>query len=1028
MPTIESVSSSNNEIITTTQKRETKSMTEDYTEFDQSDDNEDEDDEIGALGSILSWDEDEDGVVGTTPVGVNSSTTTLPELVSFNHMKDKDDGLSYLQQSLVSSNVTATNFLQPTRINYQDAVTTSQAPAPLGTQAPVPQTSQVPVPQTSQQEGQKQDDRSNGVKQKEELGKTNAASAQQQAQLQQQQQQIRYQQQQIQQQQQQIQQHQLQQQIGIQQQQHRMQQHMVTTTPAPQQAQAQSQAQAQTQAQTQAQAQVTQQTLGSQPPSQPQQPQVVTQQQQQPQVVTQQQQQPQIVTQQQQQQQPQALQVAQQSTTSATIPQNLQGALSLLQRNALLAQNGMVMPAVSQPAGQKKSTDQQQQQPTPQFIDPNSILRRLQVAQLQQQFNAVQQAQAVHAQAQAQAQAQAALQQRIRFPGPVQMVPSTVSSGGTMVATAAATGQPSGTTTKKNSTVETQKPPPQTQRKEKILNESLTKSPLVSASDTDGEVSLNQTIIENMSSYGVHKPPEIDTSNMTPDMRQKANRERNREHARNTRLRKKAYLETLKSTVNDLCTERDTLVTERAGAATILVEMNNTRTEVLMSFFALRSANEKRRQLWASILDESSFACILPVTPYRSFPASEVQVSKCQRTILGIDGMMSDTASLHVLLNTLVDRSRFPTASIAFRYTLVTEEAVVAGNQMMARWVMQTLNATQCGARMEVYKQGMLCCRFNSAHKIVGLELMFDVMALMLQLKQAAGSETFSVIPNTVQTCQRSFDTPMVMILADEPYTIVQVNRLWEDMSGYTAEEVVGKTSCRILEGEQTDVNAVGFFMDEIRYKRPVSAMVLHYKKSGERFKNFVLSYPLSTDSRITHYLIFTSYIGVVNDGSDVSSSITGTTVSDNQQVLTNGDSSVVQAGIVQSKFMQQNLRANFNAAQRQAGVAAAVPNCHQIMTLPPVLSNPVSVAPTPSIFPPNLPSSTQNSSAFVPQQVQTQQFQIKASKRHNESISNGDVESSRKQPRTNHISVDVDTCSSVDPSKLVILSDALTK
>merc|ERR1712238_212076 len=422
---------------------------------------------------------------------------------------------------------------------------------------------------------------------------------------------------------------------------------------------------------------------------------------------------------------------------------------------------------------------QQQQQPTPQFIDPNSILRRLQVAQLQQQFNAVQQAQAVHAQAQA--QAQAALQQRIRFPGQVQMVPSSVPSGGTMIATVAATGRPSGTTTKKNSRDETQKPPPQ--KKEKIRKETSTKSPLVSASDTDGEVSLNQTIIENMSSYGAYKPPEIDTSNMTPDMRQKANRERNREHARNTRLRKKAYLETLKSTVNDLCTERDTLVTERAGAATILVEMNNTRTEVLMSFFALRSANEKRRQLWASILDESSFACILPVTPYRSFPASEVQVSKCQRTILGIDGMMSDTASLHVLLNTLVDRSRFPTASIAFRYTLVTEEAVVAGNQMMVRWVMQTLNATQYGARMEVYKQGMLCCRFNSAHKIVGLELMFDVMALMLQLKQAAGSDTFSVIPNTVQTCQRSFDTPMVMILADEPYTIVQVNRLWEDMS-----------------------------------------------------------------------------------------------------------------------------------------------------------------------------------------------------------------------------------------------------
>jgi len=660
---------------------------------------------------------------------------------------------------------------------------------------------------------------------------------------------------------------------------------------------------------------------------------------------------------------------------------------------------------------------QQQQQPAPQFIDPNSILRRLQVAQLQQQFNAVQQAQAMHAQAQAQAQAQAALQQqqqqqqRMHVPGQVQMVPSSVPSAAGMISTAAAAAaaqSTGGTTTKKaNRGVASQKPPPQIQTtREKSRKALATKSPLVSASDTDGEFSLNlkHSAIDRKSDR--MKVTEIDMSNMTPEERQRANRDRNREHARNTRLRKKAYLETLKCTVNELCQERDTLVTERAGAASILVEMNNTRTEVLMSFFALRSANEKRRQLWASILDESSFACILPVTPYRSFPASEVQVSKCQRTILGIDGMMSDTASLHVLLNTLVDRSRFPNASIAFRYTLVTEEAVVAGNQMMARWVMQTLNATQCGARTEVSKQGMLCCKFNSAHKIVGLELMFDVMALMLQLKQAAGSETFSVIPNTVQTCQRSFDTPMVMILADEPHTIVQVNKLWEDMSGYKADEVVGRSSCRTLEGEQTDANAAEVFMDEIRFKRPTSAMSIHYKKSGERFKNFFLAYPLSTDSRITHYLIFTSHVGAVSDGSDVSSSITETTVSDTQQQVLNAASPSVA-----SNFLQQNLRANFNAAQRQAELP---PNSLQIMTLPPVVSNPVSVAPPATILSPNLPSpTTQNSPDFAPQQqqqqqqiqpqiqTQPQQLHINASKRPHESICNGDVGSSMKQPKT---------------------------
>mmetsp|Transcript_28703 Transcript_28703/g.60152 ORF Transcript_28703/g.60152 Transcript_28703/m.60152 type:complete len:911 (+) Transcript_28703:166-2898(+) len=908
-------------------------MGKDYSEFDHSDnDNEDDDDDdIGALGSILSWDEDEDGVVGT-PVGVNGSlpNSTLPDLVSFNHLnKDKDGSLSsYLQQPLVVSNGTqdasTANMPLPTRINYQAAASHNLAP-----------TSSALAPTT--QEGQ--------VKPKEAPG-GNASTQQQQAQLQQQQQQIRLQQQQIQQQQQQIQQHQLQQQLGIQQQQQRFQQQMVTTAPA--------------------QAQATQQALGAQSSNQPQQTQVVTR-------------------------PAQVQQVTQQPASHTT---NLQGGtvLSLLQQNALLAQaqqNGLVMQGVpQQQASQEKPADQQQQA-APQFgIDPN-ILRRIQVAQLQQQFNAVQQAQAVQAQAQAALQQQQQQQQRIQYPGQVQMIPSAVTSIPIVAATAAV--QPAISSTKKNGRASSQKPPPQTQTKEKIRKTHSTKTALVSASDTDGEVSLKQsTLLEKKSANNRKKGEPIDTSYMTPEERAKANRDRNREHARNTRLRKKAYLETLKSTVNDLCQERDTLVTERAGAASILVEMNNTRTEVLMSFFALRSANEKRRQLWASILDESCFACILPVTPYRSFPASEVQVSKCQRTILGIDGMMSDTASLHVLLNTLVDRSRFPTAAIQFRYTLVTEEAVVAGNQMMARWVMQTLNAVQCGARMEVSKQGMLCCKFNSAHKIVGLELMFDVMALMLQLKQAAGSDTFSVIPNTVQTCQRTFDSPMVMILADEPYTIVQVNKLWEDMTGYTADEVVGKTSCRILEGEQTDANAVEVFMDEIRFKRPTSAMILHYKKSHERCKNFFTAYPLSTDSRITHYLIFTSHVGAVGDGSESTSNAVTHAMVDNQQVLTsNPQVSTVQPGIAQANLLTQNLRANFNAAQRQAAAATtnARPNFQPLVALPQVLSNPIAVAPQATILSTNLQPSSQNSSGFIPQQLQ-----MNTQKRPHESISTGDV------------------------------------
>lgn len=223
---------------------------------------------------------------------------------------------------------------------------------------------------------------------------------------------------------------------------------------------------------------------------------------------------------------------------------------------------------------------------------------------------------------------------------------------------------------------------------------------------------------------------------------------------------------------------------------------------------------------------------------------------------MGIDGMISDAASLHVLLNSLVDRSEYPNGVVQFRYTLIAEEAVVSGNQMMARWSMSTTNAISLGAKREIGKTGMLCARFNSAHKIVALELMFDVMAFMLQLKQSSGTKTFTIVPNTVQTCIGPFEnTPMVMTLAERPYTITQVNSAWEEMTLFKAQDVVGNLSSKIFQGDQTESRALESLMGHVRYQRPASSVLTNYDRRGRNFRNFINVYPLSTDSKITHYV-----------------------------------------------------------------------------------------------------------------------------------------------------------------------------
>jgi len=108
----------------------------------------------------------------------------------------------------------------------------------------------------------------------------------------------------------------------------------------------------------------------------------------------------------------------------------------------------------------------------------------------------------------------------------------------------------------------------------------------------------------------------------------------------------------------------------------------------------------------------------------------------------------------------------------------------------------------------------------------------------------------------------------MVMTLAERPYTIVQVNKLWEDMTGYSAEDVVGKASCRTLQGQETDQKEAEKLMTAVRYKRSASGFLVNYSKNGEKFRNHLTLYPLSTDSKITHYVALTTHFGPV-DGTE---------------------------------------------------------------------------------------------------------------------------------------------------------------
>lgn len=113
-------------------------------------------------------------------------------------------------------------------------------------------------------------------------------------------------------------------------------------------------------------------------------------------------------------------------------------------------------------------------------------------------------------------------------------------------------------------------------------------------------------------------------ADLTPEERARQNRDRNREHARSTRLRKKAYVQKLKELVEGLHAERTEEVRQRRVAIQHLAETQNVRRAVVRSFLRFHANYETDDRKWSTILEEDAWLK-QPVTPYRSFRRAEIE-------------------------------------------------------------------------------------------------------------------------------------------------------------------------------------------------------------------------------------------------------------------------------------------------------------------------------------------------------------------------------------------------------------------
>jgi hypothetical protein len=137
--------------------------------------------------------------------------------------------------------------------------------------------------------------------------------------------------------------------------------------------------------------------------------------------------------------------------------------------------------------------------------------------------------------------------------------------------------------------------------------------------------------------------------NLTPDERARQNRDRNREHARNTRLRKKAYVEELKRTLTELVTQRDAAELEKRQAAQRELEQREVRFRVIEELLKLMGRNETNFARWSAIL-EDGFSLTLPSVDFHKMAKSEPGADKVLR---GVTDVMADASGFAAFLQTL---------------------------------------------------------------------------------------------------------------------------------------------------------------------------------------------------------------------------------------------------------------------------------------------------------------------------------------------------------------------------------------
>lgn len=224
-------------------------------------------------------------------------------------------------------------------------------------------------------------------------------------------------------------------------------------------------------------------------------------------------------------------------------------------------------------------------------------------------------------------------------------------------------------------------------------------------------------------------------SNLTPDERARQNRDRNREHARNTRLRKKAYVEELKATLSALVSQRDAAELEKRHTSQRELEQREVRFRVLEEFLKLRGRNEANAVRWAAILEEK-FTLTLPMVNFREMVHSNDNSHRNanalhEQVLTGVTEAMNDSNLCASFLQTLGKQGNSEIITLAYncdRHNFFMDNCIA-----VLDWTATTHGASEQG--IELIVKGHTRAKFCPAsNKLISVVMSFDTGVIISQI------------------------------------------------------------------------------------------------------------------------------------------------------------------------------------------------------------------------------------------------------------------------------------------------------